>query len=89
MDELYDIGTLKNDPAGLHYLAQRLHPLGIGECGFWDVNSECYKALLKICNSLWANMPPVVVYDYRDPDDSSTWGEFGAPPVVEMPSGKE
>ena len=80
MEEIYDIGTLKDNPVALHHLAQLLDPLDIGANPNWDQKSECYQALLKVCNSLWANMPPVVVYDYRDPDDPKTWGKFGPPP---------
>ena len=80
--QFYDIGKLKDDPVALHRLAQKLDPLDIGMDSAWDENSEVYQVLWKLCNSLWANMPPVVVYDFRDPDDPSTWGNFGAPPVA-------
>lgn len=80
MEQLYDIGKLKNDPQALYEVALKFDPMDIPGDGLWDTESECFKALMRICNSLWGNLPPVVVFDFRDPDDPMTWGDFGAPP---------
>lgn len=76
--KLYDIGDLKNDPWKLYNLATRFHdffPMR-GD----DQTAEIWLVLERVAHSLWDNLPPVVTIDFRDPDDPSTWGDFGAPP---------
>lgn len=78
-EHMYDIGDLKNHPVELYDLAVKFSqffegqpPLGTGPAEIWDV-LQCVSA------SLWGNLPPVFVVDFRDPEDPSTWGEYGPP----------
>lgn len=73
----FDIGDLKNDP-------ERLYALAIGFHQFYpgfdpDDTTELGQVLAAVDRSLWGNLPPVLVVDFRDPDDPNTWGSFGAP----------
>ena len=76
--DMYDIGDLKNDPWKLYDMATKFSQ-------FFDMRSpdetaEIWYVLQKVSNSLWGNLPPVLVIDFRDEDDPNTWGSFGAPP---------
>lgn len=76
---MYDIGDLKDDP-------ERLYDMAVKFSQFFDMRpehetAEIWYVLQRISNSLWGNLPPVVVIDFRDPDDPGTWGEFGPPPA--------
>ena len=77
---MYDIGDLKNDP-------ERLYDMCVRFSQFFQTRSknqtaEIWYVLEKVNNSLWGNLPPVVIMDYRDPDDPNTWGEYGEPPGI-------
>lgn len=77
-ERLYDIGDLKNHPDMLYDLAVKFS--AVFECRTDDQTSEIWKVLERVSKSLWGNLPPVVVIDFRDPDDPNTWGDFGRPP---------
>lgn len=77
IDRLYDIGDLKNQPDRLYDLALQFSMVYQGFC---VDDAEIFTVLKKVHDSLWGNLPPVVVIDFRDPDDPLTWGEFGKPP---------
>lgn len=77
-DRLYDIGDLKDNPDALYDLAVKFS-------AFFELRpehetAEIWQVLQKVSDSLWGNLPPVVVIDFRDPDDPATWGDFGRPP---------
>lgn len=79
MYDMYDIGDLKDDPWRLYDMATKFHQFF--ECRDPKTETaEIWLVLEKVSNSLWGNLPPVIVIDFRDPDDPSTWGDFGAPP---------
>lgn len=75
---LYDIGDLKNHPDVLYDLAVKFS--AFFECRADHQTAEIWQVLQKVSDSLWGNLPPVVVLDFRDPDDPATWGDCGAPP---------
>lgn len=75
---LYDIGDLKDSPDALYDLAVRFS--AVFECRADHQTAEIWEVLEKVSRSLWGNLPPVVVIDFRDPDDPATWGDFGRPP---------
>lgn len=75
---LYDIGDLKNHPDALYDLAVKFS--AVFECRADHQTAEIWQVLQKVSDSLWGNLPPVVVIDFRDPDDPATWGDCGAPP---------
>ena len=77
-DRLYDIGDLKNDPVRLYDLA--VHFSDFYECRTSSGDAELWEVLSRVNESLWGNLPPVVVIDFRDPGDPATWGKFGEPP---------
>lgn len=77
-DRLYDIGDLKDNPEALYDLAVKFS--AFFECRPEHQTAEIWQVLQKVSDSLWGNLPPVVVIDFRDPDDPLTWGEFGEPP---------
>lgn len=77
-DRLYDIGDLKDNPDALYDLAVKFS--AFFECRAEHQTAEIWEVLERISKSLWGNLPPVVVIDFRDPDDPATWGEFGEPP---------
>lgn len=77
-DQLYDIGDLKNHPDALYDLAVKFS--AVFECRADHQTAEIWQVLQKVSDSLWGNLPPVVVIDFRDPEDPATWGECGAPP---------
>ena len=77
-ETLYDIGDLKSNTV-------KLYDLAVMFSAFFDSfpedsTLELWHVLLRVQESLWSNLPPVVVIDFRDPDDPNTWGEFGKPP---------
>ena len=79
-DRLYDIGDLKDNPDSLYDLAVKFS-------AFFELRpehetAEIWQVLQKVSDSLWGNLPPVVVIDFRDPGDPATWGEFGEPPSL-------
>lgn len=76
---MYDIGDLKDDPEALYDMAIRFDQFFQMRAD-WQT-AEIWHVLQRVSNSLWGNLPPVVVIDFRDPDDPSTWGEWGAPPA--------
>lgn len=76
---MYDIGDLKNDPERLYDMAVRFEQFF--ECRLEYQTAEIWEVLQKVSNSLWGNLPPVIVMDFRDPDDPATWGDYGAPPA--------
>ena len=69
---MYDIGDLKEHPAQLYEMAVQFSQFF--ECRLEHQTAEIWHVLQKVSDSLWGNLPPVVVIDYRDPDDSATWG---------------
>lgn len=71
---MYDIGDLKDNPEQLYDMAIRFQQFF--ETRAEHQTAEIWHVLQKVSNSLWGNLPPVVVIDFRDPDDPSTWGEF-------------
>ena len=77
-DRLYDIGDLKNHPDTLYDLAVKFS--AFFECRTEYQTAEIWEVLERVSKSLWSNLPPVVVIDFRDPDDPATWGDFGRPP---------
>lgn len=77
-NEMYDIGDLKDDPVRLYDLAIQFHQFF--QCRSSDETAEIWHVLQRVSNTLWGNLPPVVVIDFRDPDDPATWGSCGAPP---------
>lgn len=77
-ERLYDIGDLKNHPDTLYDLAVKFS--AVFECRTEYQTAEIWEVLERVSKSLWGNLPPVVVIDFRDPDDPNTWGEFGRPP---------
>lgn len=77
-DRLYDIGDLKDNPDALYDLAVKFS--AFFECRPDHQTAEIWQVLQKVSDSLWGNLPPVVVIDFRDPDDPATWGNCGAPP---------
>lgn len=74
-DRLYNIGNLKDDPAALYDMAVAFSQFF--EYRMKDQSTEIWQVLERVNKRLWSNLPPVVVIDLRDPDDPSTWGEFG------------
>ena len=78
MENLYDLGDLKNDPQRLYDIAMGFRQF-FGDVRPWNASGEIWDVLEKVNNSLWANIPPVVIFDFRDPDDPDTWGDFGPP----------
>lgn len=76
---MYDIGDLKNDPDRLYHMAvcfsQFISGISPGDDG------ELATVFDSVNRSLWGNLPPVLVLDFRDPDDPNTWGNYGAPPA--------
>lgn len=77
MNDLYDIGDLKDDPTRLYDMAVQFEQFF--QCRTPDQTAEIWLVLEKVNNSLWRNLPPVVMIDFRDPDDPETWGDFGPP----------
>ena len=67
MHDMYDIGDLKNRPDELYDWAIKFDAL-IGPCYDPD-GAEIWQVLRKIHNSLWGNLPQVVMIDMRDPDE--------------------
>ena len=78
----YDIGELKNSPDVLYDLAVKVSAVldTVSDCP----GAEVLQVLQNVRNSLWSNLPPVVMIDLRDPDDPSTWGEYGEPPFLRL-----
>ena len=76
-DRLYDIGDLKNHPDALYDLAVKFS--AVFEYRADHQTAEIWEVLECVSKSLWGNLPPVVVIDFRDPDDPSTWGGVGEP----------
>lgn len=77
---MYDIGDLKNDP-------EQLYDLAVKFSLFFELRpahqtAEIWQVLERVSRSLWGNLPPVIVLDFRDPDDPQTWGKYGAPPGI-------
>ena len=80
--EMYDIGDLKDD-------LEQLYDMAVCFDQFFgsrlpNQTAEIWLVLEKIRNTLWGNVPPVVVIDFRDKDDPNTWGSFGAPPGIDL-----
>lgn len=75
--DFYDIGDLKDDPWRLYDMAVKFSQFF--ECCAEHQTAEIWLILEKVSNSLWGNLPPVITIDFRDPDDPSTWGDFGSP----------
>lgn len=77
---MYDIGDLKNDP-------EQLYDMAVKFSQFFEMrpdhqSAEIWHVLERVSRSLWGNLPPVIVLDFRDPDDPQTWGKYGAPPSI-------
>lgn len=79
----YDIGDLKNDPERLYDMAVQFQQFF--QCRTADQTAEVWHVLERVSNSLWGNLPPVLVLDFRDPDDPATWGDCGTPPGFVLP----
>lgn len=77
---MYDIGDLKNDPVQLYDLAVRFSQFF--ETRSEHQSAEIWSVLEGVSRSLWGNLPPVLVIDFRDPDDPLTWGKCGSPPMI-------
>ena len=75
---MYDIGDLKNDPERLYVMAVKFSQ--VFEMRSEHQTAEIWLVLERVSHSLWGNLPPVIVLDFRDPDDHQTWGKYGAPP---------
>ena len=76
---MYDIGDLREDP-------ERLYDMAVKFSQFFEMRSEhqtaeIWHVLERVSRSLWGNLPPVIVLDFRDPNDPQTWGKYGAPPI--------
>ena len=78
-NDLYEIGDLKNSPDALYDMAVKFRQFF--ECRPPEETAEIWLVLEKVGRSLWANLPPVVMIDFRNPDDPETWGDFGPPPA--------
>lgn len=77
---MYDIGDLKDDP-------EQLYDLAVKFSQFFEMRpdhqtAEIWHVLERVSHSLWGNLPPVIVLDFRDPEDPQTWGKYGAPPSI-------
>lgn len=77
---MYDIGDLKNDPGQLYDMAVKFSQF-FEMCADHQA-AEIWHVLERVSRSLWGNLPPVIVLDFRDPDDPQTWGKYGAPPSI-------
>ena len=77
---MYDIGDLKDHPEQLYDLAVKFSQFF--EMRLDNQNAEIWQVLERVSHSLWGNLPPVIVIDFRDPDDHQSWGKYGAPPSI-------
>ena len=77
---MYDIGDLKDHPEQLYDMAVKFSQFF--EMRLDNQNAEIWHVLERVSHSLWGNLPPVIVIDFRDPDDHQSWGKYGAPPSI-------